>query len=211
MRSGLASVLAVVAAVAMTGTARAEVLDDNPAAASRGPGQITVFLRGNNGALLISDLANGAFTPWRSLGGYLDSGPGAAGRTPRPRTRSCAAATARSTSSRSVRGRWSGWIRHGAPDAVRADRLRPQRQRHPRPVLARRRQRHRGQSWVPGTAGPTSTTRSSTRASTLSAPAAVSRNSGQVDVIVRGTNDHVYLNAYNGSAWSGWAEIPGGM
>jgi hypothetical protein len=80
MRRAAAWGLAVVAATAISGTARAEVLDDNPAVSSRGPNQVTVFIRGNDGTLLTSELSGGAFTPWRSLGGYLDSGPGASGR-----------------------------------------------------------------------------------------------------------------------------------
>ncbi len=66
-------------------------------------------------------------------------------------------------------------------------------------------------SWVPGSGWTDVNTTQLDPGATLSAPAAVSRNSGMVDVIVRGTDDHLYLNAYNGSGWSGWAEIPGGM
>ena len=73
--------LAVLAATAFTTSAGAEVVDDNPAATSRAPGQVSVFIRGADGALNVSDLQNGSFTPWQSLGGYLDSGPGGAGRT----------------------------------------------------------------------------------------------------------------------------------
>ena len=81
MRRGLASVLAAVAATALTPTARAEVLDDNPAAASRGarPGHRAGPRRRRHAPGL--GAPGGAFTPWQSLGGYLDSGPGAVGRT----------------------------------------------------------------------------------------------------------------------------------
>ena len=204
--------LAVLAATAMAGTARAEVLDDNPAAASRAPGQVTVFLRGTDGTMLTSELSGGSFTPWQSLGGYLDSGPGAVGRT------------AENTDS-FVRGgdgslyqnsfqpdkTWSGWIGfghvmlssptvsvrkgsgildlfwRGADNGVEA------------------------KSWVPGSGWTDVNTTQLDPGLIASAPASVSRNSGMVDVIARGTNDHMFLNAYNGSAWSGWAEIPGGM
>ena len=65
-------------------------------------------------------------------------------------------------------------------------------------------------SWVPGSGWTAVNNTQLDPGLTASAPAAISRNSGQVDVIVRGTNDRVYLNAYNGSGWSGWAEIPAG-
>ena len=46
---------------------------------------------------------------------------------------------------------------------------------------------------------------------TLNAPALVSRDPEVLDVFVRGTNDRVYGIEWNGSAWSGWSELPGGM
>src|SRR6187200_1670869 len=66
-------------------------------------------------------------------------------------------------------------------------------------------------SWVPSSGWTAVNNTQLDPGFTTAAPAAVSRNNGQVDVIVRGTDDRVYLNAYNGSAWSGWAQIPGGM
>ena len=74
-------------------------------------------------------------------------GPGR-GRPQRARspTPSSAAATARCTRSSFVTSSgWTGWYGLGHTDAVRADDLDPPRQRHHRPLLARRRQRHRGQ------------------------------------------------------------------
>ncbi|HET8951218.1 MAG TPA: hypothetical protein VFN44_11930 [Solirubrobacteraceae bacterium] len=212
MRRGLACALAVVAAAAITATARAEVLDDNPAASSRGPNQVTVFIRGNDGTLLTSELSGGSFTPWRSLGGYLDSGPGASGRDA-------------TTSDVLVRGGdsalyhqyfttaggWSGIGRLGnymlsAPG-----------------VAVRRGYGYidifwRGgdngieaQSWVPGQGWTAVNNTQLDPGATTAAPAVVSRNTGYVDVIVRGTDDSVYVNTYNGSGWGGWGQIPGGM
>ena len=212
MRRGMASVLAVTAATAFTATASAEVVDDNPAASSRGPGQVTVFIRGRSGALLSAELSNGAFTPWRPLGGYLDSGPGAGGRDA-------------TTSDVFVRGGdgalfhqyftsaggWSGWGRLGHTMLSA-------------PATSLRRGNGiidiawRGvdngiefKSWIPGQGWTDANTTAFDPGLTLSAPALVSRGDGLVDVLVRGTNDHVYIDVWNGSAWSGWLELPGGM
>ena len=156
--------LAVVAAAAITGTARAEVLDDNPAASSRGPGQVTVFIRGGDGALLTSELSGGSFTPWSSLGGYLDSGPGASGRDA-------------TTSDVFVRGGdsalyqhyfttsggWSGWGGLGHSDALLPDGLDPPRLRLSSTSSgAARTTASRRSPGCRARAGPTSTTRSST-------------------------------------------------
>jgi hypothetical protein len=42
---------------------------------------VSVFLRGADGTLQQSDLTGATFTPWRSLGGRLLSGPAAGGRS----------------------------------------------------------------------------------------------------------------------------------
>jgi peptidoglycan/xylan/chitin deacetylase (PgdA/CDA1 family) len=43
---------------------------------------------------------------------------------------------------------------------------------------------------------------------TLSGPA-TTRYNGNDYVFVRGTNDRIYLNIFNGTTWSGWSEVPG--
>jgi endoglucanase len=45
---------------------------------------------------------------------------------------------------------------------------------------------------------------------TVSGPATTSYN-GNDYVFVRGTNDHLYSNSFNGTTWSGWSEVPGHM
>ena len=57
--------------------ARADVYDDNPAAASRGPGDMAVLARGADGAIYERHLAGGAWTPWASIGGAGVVRPGA--------------------------------------------------------------------------------------------------------------------------------------
>jgi hypothetical protein len=212
MRRVLASVCAAAAAVAFSGTARAEVLDDNPAAASRGPGQVSVFIRGNDGALLTSDLSGGSFTPWRSLGGYLDSGPAAAGRSS-----TITDVFIRGGDSGlyhrffTTSGGWSNWggLGHTMLSA---------------PTVSVRRgfgyidlfwrgadNGIEAKSWVPGQGWTDVNNTQLDPGLTASAPASVSRNTGYVDVIVRGTDDGVHVNTYNGAGWGGWGQIPGGM
>jgi hypothetical protein len=211
MRRGWTGVLAAVAALALTGTARAEVLDDNPAAASRGPGQITVFLRASDGSLQVSDLSGDSFTPWQSLGGYLDSGPGAVGRTPQVTdafVRGGDGALYQQTFL--PEGRWSGWYRLGHT-MLSSPTVSVRKGNGILDLFWRGADNSiQAKSWVPGS-GWTDVSAVPGGGLTSSAPAAVSRNSNQVDVFVRGTDDNVFLNFYNGSAWSGWALLPGGM
>jgi len=201
-----------VAAGAVAGTARAEVVDDNPAASSRAAGQVSVFLRGTDATLQASDLGSGSFTPWRSLGGQLSSAPGAEGR-------------GGSTTDVFVRGTnvamyqryftpsggWSGWYGLGgsmlsAPGVTERNGGQYVDTYYRGPdngIVAK--------SWVSGVGWTAENKTALDPGLTLSAPALVSRGSGRLDVIVRGTNDLVYIDVWNGSAWSGWARIPGGM
>jgi hypothetical protein len=212
MRRGLTSALAVLAATAMTGTARAEVLDDNPAAASRGPGQITVFARASDGSMVFSDLSGGTFTPWQSLGGYLDSGPGAVGRTPQNTDAFVRGGDgALYQQSFMPDGRWSGWVRLGH-SMLSSPTVSVRKGSGILDLFWRGADNGiEAKSWVPGQGWTDVNNTQLDPGATLSAPAAVSRNSGQVDVFVRGTDDNVFLNSYNGSAWGGWSQLPGGM
>jgi hypothetical protein len=70
--------LALLASMAVAASARADVYDDNLAAASRGPGDIVVLARGVDGAIYERHLAGGAWSSWSSIGGAASSGPAAA-------------------------------------------------------------------------------------------------------------------------------------
>ena len=59
--------------------ARADVFDDNPATASRGPGDAWIFARAADGATLERHWTAAAWTDWASLGGNATSGPAAVG------------------------------------------------------------------------------------------------------------------------------------
>ncbi|MDA0139984.1 hypothetical protein [Solirubrobacter deserti] len=63
--------------MALAVPARADVYDDNPATASRGPGDAWIFARGADGTILERHLSNGAWTDWSSIGGQPSSGPAA--------------------------------------------------------------------------------------------------------------------------------------
>ena len=58
--------------------ASADVYDDNPAAASRGPGDMWLFARAGDGATLERHWTGSAWSDWSSLGGVSTSGPAAA-------------------------------------------------------------------------------------------------------------------------------------
>jgi hypothetical protein len=73
-----AAVLAALTLTTLAGPARADVYDDNPAAASRGAGDMYLFARGPDGDVLERHLSGGSWTAWSSLGGQATSGPAAA-------------------------------------------------------------------------------------------------------------------------------------
>ena len=75
----VALTLAVVALLAPA-LARADVVDDAPAVAARGIGDMRTFIRGTDGALWTRTWDGAAWTPWTSLGGALTSGPAASAR-----------------------------------------------------------------------------------------------------------------------------------
>ena len=63
--------------LALATTASADVFDDNPATASRGPGDGWIFARANDGSILERHLVSDKWTDWVSLGGNAASGPAA--------------------------------------------------------------------------------------------------------------------------------------
>ena len=212
MRRAMASALAAVAAAAFTGTARAEVLDDNPAAASRGSGQITLFIRGEDGTLQVADLDGGSFTPWRSLGGYLDSGPGATGRSATITDAFVRGADGSLFHRPFVAGEgWYPWNALGG-SLLSAPGVSIRKGRNIIDVFWRGADNGiEAKSWVPGSGWTGVNDTQLDPGLILSAPASVSRGNELVDVIVRGLNDVVHVNMYSGTAWSGWSQIPGQM
>lgn len=211
MRRLVWSMLAVAVVMAAPPGAGAQVVDDNPSAASRGAGQVSVFLRGQAGDLQYSELSGGGFTPWASLGGIISSGPGSAGRSA-----SITDVLARGTDNGMyhqafvVGTGWSGFNALGgallsAPGVdVRqgGGYIDTYYRGTDNAIVAR--------SWTPaGGWGAPDTT--SLGGGTLAAPALVSRAPEVLDIFIRGTDDSLYRDAWSGSAWSGWTVMPGGM
>lgn len=54
--------------LALAAPAGAQVYDDNPATATRGPGDAWVFARAANGTIVERHLSGANWTPWASLG-----------------------------------------------------------------------------------------------------------------------------------------------
>jgi hypothetical protein len=77
-RFGQCGVVLLVVLLCAAASARADVYDDNLAAASRGAGDIVVLARGVDGAIYERHLAGGAWSSWASIGGSTSSGPAAA-------------------------------------------------------------------------------------------------------------------------------------
>ena len=69
--------IATLLGVSGTETARADVYDDNPATASRVPGETYVFVRGPDAAIYAKHRVDGGWSNWESLGGLTTSGPAA--------------------------------------------------------------------------------------------------------------------------------------
>lgn len=69
-----------VAALLAAAPAGADVVDDNPAVAAQGAGDMRAFIRGTDGALWTRAWNGSNWSAWTSLGGSLTSGPAAAAR-----------------------------------------------------------------------------------------------------------------------------------
>ena len=77
-RGLIALVCALVALPAAS--APADVVDDAPAVAAQGTGDVRTFIRGSDGALWTRSWDGTTWTGWSSLGGVLTSGPAATAR-----------------------------------------------------------------------------------------------------------------------------------
>jgi hypothetical protein len=196
-------VLAVLALLAFPAAAGADVYDDQPAAASRGPGDIVVLARGADGAIYERHLAGGAWTAWTSIGGAASSGPAAAAYG--DAIHAFVVGTDGAVYENVLRGgAWSGWSSLGgvgtsAPAAI------ARRGTNILDLVVRGTDNaihHRwfqpGSGWAPwGSLGGHST----------NAPALNSQDPGVLNVWVRGTDGQLYQRAWDGAAW--WPEWRG--
>ncbi len=78
--SGWSFVLACAAAALAAAPARADLVDDDPAVAAQGTGDMRVFIRGHDNALWTRSWNGSSWSGWSSLGGVLTSGPAAMAR-----------------------------------------------------------------------------------------------------------------------------------
>jgi hypothetical protein len=200
--------LAVAAFCAAARPARADVYDDNPAAASRGAGDLWVFARRtSDGAILERHLSNGQWTPFASIGGASTSGPAAAAYGPNIEV------FIRGTdgalwSNQMTNGSWSGWASRGGyftsgPSAI------ARRGTNVLDVAGRGGDNAIYLStYVPGTGW---SQWGSLGGNLTSAPALDSHSDGILDVFARGTDGSVQQQAWNGSQWLGWSSLGGGI
>jgi hypothetical protein len=185
--------------------ARADFVDDNPAAAAHG-GQLEVFLHGSD-STLVHSLRNpdASWTPWQALDGTISSGPGAVGvgNAADVFVRSGLATFHRVENGTSF-GPWEnlGGAALSAPTAFR------ERGNGVLVIYVRWADNtivenyYSGTAWVGWQLVPGG-------GLTLSAPAAASRLDGYVDLVVRADDDSVAIQEWNGSQWLGWGSLGG--
>lgn len=208
LRRTVTCLLAAAALGCVAPPARADVYDDNPAAASRGSNDLWVFARRtSDGAILESHFTSSGWTPFASLGGTFTSGPAAAGYGPYVEV--FARGTDGAIWQNQLSGdTWSGWTSIGgysssAPAAI------ARRGTNYLDVMMRGgdngiwlRTFVPGSGWAPwGTIGGNLT----------SAPALESHSDGILDVFARGTDGSVQQQWWDGTKWSGWGSLGGGI
>jgi hypothetical protein len=201
-------VLVVAALLAFPAAAGADVYDDNPAAASRGPGDMVVVARGNDGLMYERHLASGAWTPWASIGGPVVSGPAAAAFGDAVHVFALGSDNAVLQNVFRA-GSWSGWVSLGgygtsAPAAIarRGTGYLDLEVRGGDNTIYHR-------SFVPGSGW---SPWSGLGGNLTSGPAANSQEAGVLNVWARGTDGQLYQRAWTGTAWwTEWMPLGGGL
>ena len=185
--------------------ARADVYDDNLAAASRGAGDIVVLARGADGAVYERHLEGGAWSPWASLGGVATSGPAAAAYG--DSIHAFVTGTDGAVYENVLRGgSWTGWISLGGV-ATSAPSAAPRRGTNLLDLAVRGsdnglhfRSFQPGAGWSPWSALGGNLT---------SGPSVNSQDPGTVNVYFRGTDGQLVQKAWDGSAWLDWIYLGG--
>jgi hypothetical protein len=199
--------LFVLALLALAPSAHADVYDDNPAAASRGPGDIVVLARGNDGAIYERHLVGGAWTGWASIGGGTSSGPAAAAYG--DAVHAFVAGTDGAVYENVLRGgAWSGWQSLGGRSSS-APAATARRGTNYLDIAVRgtdnslhMRTFQPGAGWSPwGSLGGNVT----------SGPALNSHSAGIIDIYSRATDGQLVQRGWLGTAWSDWIFLGGGL
>ncbi len=192
--------------LALVAPAAADVFDDNPATASRGPGDAWVFARASNGEILERHRANGSWTDWASIGGNATSGPAAVGygNSVLVFVRGTDAAIHGTTY---ADGKWTGWSSIGgyttsAPAAT-------VRRGPPGYVDVSVRGGDNAiflNTYVPGSGWAGWNSRGG---NLTSAPAMNSQADGILNIWSRGVDGAVKQQSWDGAAWSEWSDLGG--
>jgi hypothetical protein len=206
-----AMVIAVIAMLGMSAPARADVYDDNMAAASRGANDLWVFARrSSDGAILERHFqpASGTWTDWTSIGGNTTSGPAAGAYGPNIEVFARGADGA-TWGTALVNGAWTPWTSIGGYSTSAPS------------VIARRGTNYFDVAIKGGDNAIYLNTFTpdfgwhgwgSLGGNLTSAPAIDSHSDGILDLFARGTDGAVYQQAWNGSAWlANWVGLAGGI
>jgi hypothetical protein len=204
----IAAAVAVLLLAAAPG-AVADVYDDNPAAASRGLGDIWLFARAGDGATLERHWTGTAWSDWTSLGGVSTSGPAAAAYNGQIHVFIRGTDGAVYTNYLSSGGSWSGWASLGGyATSAPAVALRRGPLNYLDLAIRGNDNTIYFRSYVPAAGW---SPWSSLGGNLTSAPALASQADGIVNVWARGTDSAVYQKSWNGSAWTEWGSLAGGI
>jgi hypothetical protein len=194
---------------AAPGPAIADVDDDHPATASRGPGELYVFARGESGEILERHRVAGSWSDWSSIGGSAGSGPAAVAY--RGDILVFVRGTDGGVYQNALRsGRWTGWDGLGGATASASA-----------PSVSVRRGTSnaldlmvRGQdnavyqrTFAPATGW---TPFSTIGGIVASAPAVASQSDEVISVFARAPDGSLLHREYGGRAWSSWVGFGGG-
>jgi hypothetical protein len=190
-------------------SARADVYDDNPATASRGPGDLWVFARASDGSILGKVRNSEGWSNWLSLGGNSTSGPAAVGYDNsilvfiRGTDGGIYQNTIDSTN------HWGGWKALGGGVAASAPGVATRRGSRIVDMAVRGTDNAIWHRWfAPGSGW---SAYGSIEGNLTSAPTLASQASGIVNIWARGTDAAVYQRSWDGTQWVAWSTLGGGI
>ena len=201
----LAAVFAVLCA-----PASADVYDDNPAAASLGPGKTYVFVRSDDGTILERHLNAGAWSEWAAVPGLeATSGPAAAELLGTIQLFARGPGAGNLWQNSLQDGRWTGWVEIPSP-ITSAPSVVHRRGAEILDLVIRGTENsiwHR--SLRPSLTPPWSGWEG-LGGNLTSGPTVVSWRGDQLDVFARGTDGSVYGRFWYAPSWGDWYLVPGG-
>jgi hypothetical protein len=191
--------------------ASADVFDDNPAAASLGPGSMYVFVRAADGTILERHLAAGAWTEWAAIPGLdAQSGPAAAAFMGTIQLFARGPGLGSLWHNSLQDGRWSGWVEVPGGPVASAPALVQRRGREILDVAVRGTDNSIRHRWLTPSQNPPWSGWDELGGNLTSAPAIVSWRTDQLDVWSRGTEGNIYGRYAYQAPWGDWYGVPGG-